>query len=230
MVAQVCDLLDAAAALAGVPSLALFWVRETKGGINSKAWTNTPEAEDEPSLQGKVINRAKQHQFSQADLNAIKQGLDELDGKSNRAAWQFLRETFPRQVLIRRLKGLAGPDFIDDISTDGAIDDIGADTPNRVEGVAKRYARDPRICEKVKARAHGQCELCGEFGFECEDGTRYLECHHIIALANDGADRMTNVIALCPKDHREAHFGKHRVELEKQMISKVNIKNTPTET
>jgi hypothetical protein len=59
----------------------------------------------------------------------------------------------------------------------------------------------------VKLRANGKCEFCGEPGFISTKGTPYLECHHIIALANDGADRMTNVIALCPKDHREAHFG-----------------------
>jgi hypothetical protein len=32
---------------------------------------------------------------------------------------------------------------------------------------------------------------------------------------------MTNVIALCPSDHREAHFGKRRFELEEAMILKV---------
>jgi hypothetical protein len=32
---------------------------------------------------------------------------------------------------------------------------------------------------------------------------------------------MTNVIALCANDHREAHFGKRRRELEKEMIKKV---------
>jgi hypothetical protein len=34
---------------------------------------------------------------------------------------------------------------------------------------------------------------------------------------------MTNVIALCPKHHREAHFGKRQVELEKEMRQKVMI-------
>jgi predicted HNH restriction endonuclease len=54
-----------------------------------------------------------------------------------------------------------------------------------------------------------------------ENGERYLECHHIIALAKDGADRLTNVIALCPNDHREAHFGKRRKKLEVEMIQKI---------
>jgi len=58
----------------------------------------------------------------------------------------------------------------------------------------------------------------GYFVGPCADGTPYLECHHIIALANDGTDRMNNVIALCLGDHREAHFGKRRNELEKEMV------------
>jgi hypothetical protein len=44
MVAQVCDLLDAAAALAGVPLLALVMVREISGDINRKAWTGEGKA------------------------------------------------------------------------------------------------------------------------------------------------------------------------------------------
>lgn len=49
-----------------------------------------------------------------------------------------------------------------------------------------------------------------------------LETHHIIALAKDGADRITNVIGLCADHHREAHFGALREELEKKMITKVS--------
>lgn len=37
-IAQMCDLLDAAACLAGVPLLALVAVREQSGDINKKAW------------------------------------------------------------------------------------------------------------------------------------------------------------------------------------------------
>ena len=57
------------------------------------------------------------------------------------------------------------------------------------------------------------------------DGTRYLESHHVIALANDGEDRLTNVIALCPNDHREAHFGERRDYIESRMILKLATLN-----
>jgi hypothetical protein len=104
-----------------------------------------------------------------------------------------------------------------------AIDDIGTDTPSRVNTFGVTYARDLKIREAVKRRAVGKCEFCGALGFRCSNGTRYLECRHIIALANDGADRMANVIALCPEHHREAHFGERQAELEKEMMQKVMI-------
>jgi hypothetical protein len=47
----------------------------------------------------------------------------------------------------------------------------------------------------------------------------------VIALANDGEDRVTNVIALCPNDHREAHFGERRDEIEAQMVLMLNMLN-----
>jgi predicted HNH restriction endonuclease len=70
-------------------------------------------------------------------------------------------------------------------------------------------------------RAKGKCEYCGVLGFLKPDGTRYLESHHIIALAKEGADRLTNVVALCPNDHREAHYGERCGEIEAEMIQKL---------
>ena len=46
-----------------------------------------------------------------------------------------------------------------------------------------RYMRDQKIRDHVRLRADGRCEFCNELGFESDDGTRYLECHHIISLA-----------------------------------------------
>ena len=102
--------------------------------------------------------------------------------------------------------------------TDDAVDDLGSDFPNAEIFTGKRYARNTQVRSEVLARAEGRCEYCGRQGFLRANGTRYLESHHIIALANDGADRLSNVIALCANDHREAHFGKERTELEMEMI------------
>jgi predicted restriction endonuclease len=105
---------------------------------------------------------------------------------------------------------------------DDAINDLGTDRPDPEIFMGKRYSRDPRVRSQVLIRAKGNCEFCGTLGFECERGDRYLESHHIIKLADEGADRMTNVIALCPNHHREAHYGVSRNELEARMAQIVH--------
>ena len=204
MVAQVCDLLDAAAAYAGTPLLALVAVREKSGKINRKAWADRDYRE-------LIVECSLRHKFTDADFAAIGVALKKLNGKSNRKAWDFIWDSLPKDEIIRRLTTDMSPNLLD------AIDDIGTDLPDRFPVLVASYARDAKVRENVKVRANGKCEFCGEPGFLASDGKPYLECHHIVALAKEGADRMTNVIALCPNDHREAHFGKRRDALEKEM-------------
>jgi hypothetical protein len=84
MVAQVCDLLDAAAALADIPLLALVTVLEADLHVNRRAWTSE---DNEPWIREAIIKRSQQHTFTKADFNAIAAALERLEGKSNRAAW-----------------------------------------------------------------------------------------------------------------------------------------------
>jgi hypothetical protein len=169
----------------------------------------------EPWVREAIINRSLRHIFTQTDFDAIGAALARLDGKSNRAAWAYLREFMPAGQRRLQLAGVGTTAYTD------AIDDLGTDNPAYVTYTGRRYARDPNVRAAVLQRARGRCEYCGEMGFKCDGGTRYLECHHILALADEGEDRMTNVIAICPGDHREAHFGKRRNEMEVEMIAKV---------
>jgi 5-methylcytosine-specific restriction protein A len=50
------------------------------------------------------------------------------------------------------------------------------------------------------------------------DGSLYVEAHHVIALSAAGPDTVENVIALCPSHHREAHYGKQADLLERKFI------------
>ena len=106
-----------------------------------------------------------------------------------------------------------------------AIDDLGMDSPDRTHSEQWPYARDKKVRVAVLRRAKGKCEFCGEPGFITRSGGRYLETHHVIFLANEGEDRLTNVIALCPNDHREAHFGKRCAAIETEMIRKLKVMN-----
>ncbi|CAE6853555.1 HNH endonuclease [Paraburkholderia domus] len=93
------------------------------------------------------------------------------------------------------------------------------------------YDRDPQVVKDVKRRAaSGCCEFCGKLGFPTPQGTYYLEAHHVIPLNLDGADTVKNVIAICPDDHRRAHFGEDRHELRDRMIWDVLHKLYPDDT
>jgi hypothetical protein len=101
-------------------------------------------------------------------------------------------------------------------------DGIGSECPDRSLSVASRFKRDPRVREYVLRRANGRCEYCGRICFTDSKGRSYLESHHIIALFLDGADLPSNVIALCPEHHREAHYGMHAEKLERDMVGLLN--------
>lgn len=62
------------------------------------------------------------------------------------------------------------------------------------------------------------------------NGKRYLEAHHIIALGNQGRDRVENVIALCAEHHREAHFGTDAEALEARFIERIQGPRKKAET
>ena len=70
--------------------------------------------------------------------------------------------------------------------------------------------RDAAVRLAVLGRAKGYCELCGQPGFLTAAGAAYLETHHIVPLSEDGHDSSSNVIALCPNDHRMAHYSHDR--------------------
>jgi 5-methylcytosine-specific restriction enzyme A len=96
---------------------------------------------------------------------------------------------------------------------------LGSDDPDRTLNLVAGYRRDPKVRKAVLERAGGKCEYCGRLDFTCTNGNKYLESHHIIALAKEGEDRTTNVIALCAEDHRVAHFGLLRTEIENEMMT-----------
>jgi 5-methylcytosine-specific restriction endonuclease McrA/alkylated DNA nucleotide flippase Atl1 len=208
-IAQVCDLLDAAAAHAEVPALALVRVRNAEGEINPSAWKkNVP-----PGLREAIIARAQAHHFTDADITAIREALGALSGLGNRAAWRKVRADRPPELVYLSLaegRPTANQDAVNDIGTDDPI-------AEQVTGI--RFRRDPKVRGAAEARAQGRCEYCGSFGFKRPDGSHYVETHHIIALAHEGADRIHNVIALCPSHHREAHFGANRQSLEAEFIA-----------
>jgi HNH endonuclease len=125
---------------------------------------------------------------------------------------------FPKDYEEKFYKLLFDGDyFVDNLSKQDSYDDIGNDHLRKGYSLRSYVLRDHKVRNAVKERANGKCEYCGKPGFKCEDGTPYLESHHIIALADDGKDRMSNVIAVCADDHRQAHFAANGEEIERKM-------------
>lgn len=73
------------------------------------------------------------------------------------------------------------------------------------------YSRSQAVRIYALKRANGTCEGCGkEAPFLREDGTPYLEVHHLSRLSDGGPDHPDSVIALCPNCHRQAHYSHDR--------------------
>lgn len=76
--------------------------------------------------------------------------------------------------------------------------------------------RNPYLPEMAKRRANGVCQLCGiRLDYTDSSGRPYLEAHHIIPLADDGADELSNMVALCPNCHRKMHIAGTDADIEK---------------
>jgi len=62
------------------------------------------------------------------------------------------------------------------------------------------FLRNPYVVAAALLRARGGCEMpaCTRELFTRPDGTTYLEVHHLVPLASDGPDTLSNVAALCP--------------------------------
>jgi 5-methylcytosine-specific restriction endonuclease McrA len=82
--------------------------------------------------------------------------------------------------------------------------------PEKVIVTQYAFKRNPLVVLEVLERANGVCEKCKKLApfVRDNDGTPYLEVHHIIPLANNGDDTTENAIALCANCHRHAHYGK----------------------
>jgi 5-methylcytosine-specific restriction endonuclease McrA len=90
----------------------------------------------------------------------------------------------------------------------------GQSNPERVETSDTQYKRDPAVKAWVLEFAGGVCELCLENApFKDEDANPFLELHHVIPLADGGADTIANAVAVCPNCHRACHHSQHRGKL-----------------
>ena len=99
----------------------------------------------------------------------------------------------------------------------------GSRKPVEVERLQKVYLRDPMVKAWILQQSKGICENCGKNApFYLNDGSPYLEVHHVIPLSSGGADTTDNCVALCPNCHRELHYSKNAKELIEMLYVNIN--------
>jgi hypothetical protein len=109
----------------------------------------------------------------------------------------------------------------------GVVDQFVVDEHLRDPVLTERYERERSavVRQLVLARSEGKCEWCDKLGFLKHDGQIYLESHHVVPLSEGGSDNIRNVIALCPNDHRMAHYADGREALVDKMLQRIAERN-----
>ena len=97
----------------------------------------------------------------------------------------------------------------------------GIEKPEQIQSSGKSYVRDPEVRAWVRQQAEGKCEGCGEPAPFEKSGHPFLEVHHVKHLAQEGSDRPSNAVALCPNCHRRCHHSSDREEFTALLYTKV---------
>jgi 5-methylcytosine-specific restriction protein A len=98
----------------------------------------------------------------------------------------------------------------------------GSSTPAQLITTTTAFVRDPAVKRWVLESANGVCEGCDvPAPFLDRYGNAYLEVHHVLQLANQGSDRISNAVALCPNCHRRCHFAVDRDEFKLSLYERI---------
>jgi hypothetical protein len=89
----------------------------------------------------------------------------------------------------------------------------GNETPQSRTVTTTAYYRDPAVVAWVLQQAAGRCEACGALGYETDNGTLFLEVHHLVPIADGGPDIVANAVAICETCHGKLHRWIERVKL-----------------
>jgi len=98
-----------------------------------------------------------------------------------------------------------------------AVDDV-----RTIRSESVRRERSRLICDYALLRSKGDCEACQKPApFIRHNDQPYLEIHHIVSLADGGADSPVNVAAVCPNCHTRVSHGKDGREYNLEIKTRV---------
>lgn len=94
--------------------------------------------------------------------------------------------------------------------------------PARVAVNQTAFVRDPKVHAAVVVLSGGHCDACGDIGYELDDGSLFLEVHHVLPLSEGGPDVVSNAVAVCETCHGKLHKWKEREGLHKKLFKTVS--------
>jgi predicted HNH restriction endonuclease len=127
---------------------------------------------------------------------------------------QFLRD----DNLIRFVDNsghytLQGPRLLEPEREETRAIDLTRETPERREYIIETYVRNVAWSRRAREAFGDSClfENCNNT-FRREDGSRYIEVHHIIPLCRGGEEGLWNLSVVCAHHHRMAHYSDARTQ------------------
>jgi predicted HNH restriction endonuclease len=127
-------------------------------------------------------------------------------------------------------EGVAASELVNRLNRKNIFDRARSAAGKPTKKVVQRndFVRNPFVVAAAIMRSKGKCEMpsCTCALFHRDDGSPYLEVHHIVPLAEGGDDTLVNAAALCPHCHRKLHHGATRLSersaLQKHIASSPN--------
>ncbi|MFC1485888.1 HNH endonuclease [Candidatus Latescibacterota bacterium] len=105
--------------------------------------------------------------------------------------------------------------------------DLTKEEPEKREYLVETYVRRVTWARKAIELFGDLClyKKCHNTFFR-DDGTRYIEVHHIIPLYRGGEDGIWNLSVLCAHHHRMAHYSnaRTRYSIEKYLLKEIKYR------
>ena len=119
---------------------------------------------------------------------------------------------------------LRGVELLDGEVEDENLVKLHVGTPEKREYLIETHVRNVGWANEAKRRFGLFCICAGcNNSFVKDDGTPYIEVHHIIPLCKGGEDAIWNLAVLCAHHHCMAHYAdeKTRVEIQEYLLTEV---------
>ena len=170
-------------------------------------------------LRELVLDFCNRRELRTFSLQELHQTYDDysiigIGGKTPQATIRRLLQELREDKTILFLDS-SGNYTLQDVILDSELEeleslDISKEIPEKKEYLIETYVRNVKWAKEAKEILGTEC-LCKSCRnlFIKEDGTPYIEIHHILPLCEGGEDSLWNLSPVCAHHHRMAHFAKY---------------------